>query len=147
MISPAANEMLETLSQRSQQLTRQRFGKVIRLFAPLYHLSNRCINNCAYCGFSRDNAIYASTLSIEEVLREARALHEQGFLATSCSSRVNIGNLSPAITCAIASPRCMGKFPAYRLKSGLRIGRIPAHIVAGGADGLVFYQRNTTGNL
>ena len=49
----------------------QRFGKVIRLFAPLY-LSNECINNCAYCGFSRDNAILRVTLGVEEVLREAR---------------------------------------------------------------------------
>ena len=45
LISPAAAELLEPLSRRSQQLTRQRFGKVIRLFAPLY-LSNECINNC-----------------------------------------------------------------------------------------------------
>src|SRR4030095_13409200 len=50
LISPAASEMLELLCRRSQQLTRQRFGKVIRLFAPLY-LSNECVNNCKYCGF------------------------------------------------------------------------------------------------
>ena len=36
LISPAASELLESLSRRSQQLTQQRFGKVIRLFAPLY---------------------------------------------------------------------------------------------------------------
>jgi 2-iminoacetate synthase len=64
LISPAANEALETLSLRSQQLTQQRFGKTIRLFAPLY-LSNECVNNCAYCGFSRDNPILRVTLSIE----------------------------------------------------------------------------------
>ncbi|MGI8964656.1 MAG: 2-iminoacetate synthase ThiH, partial [Limisphaerales bacterium] len=55
LISPAASEILEPLCRRSQQLTQQRFGRVIRLFAPLY-LSNECINNCRYCGFSRDNA-------------------------------------------------------------------------------------------
>ena len=42
-------------------MTQQRFGKVIRLFAPLY-LSNECINNCKYCGFSRDNPILRVTL-------------------------------------------------------------------------------------
>jgi len=47
LISPAAAELLENLGRRSQQLTLQRFGKVIRLFAPLY-LSNECINNCKY---------------------------------------------------------------------------------------------------
>src|SRR5438105_3085485 len=78
LISPAATQLLEPLSARSQQMTQQRFGKVIRLFAPLY-LSNECINNCKYCGFSRDNPILRVTLSPEEVLCEARALLEQGF--------------------------------------------------------------------
>jgi len=45
LISPAAAELLEPLSRRSRQMTQQRFGKVIRLFAPLY-LSNECINAC-----------------------------------------------------------------------------------------------------
>ena len=78
LISPAAGGLLETLCQRSQTLTRRRFGKVIRLFAPLY-LSNECINNCQYCGFSRDNPILRVTLAIEEVLAEARALKAPGF--------------------------------------------------------------------
>src|SRR6266481_3740685 len=78
LTSPAAGELLEPLGRRSQQLTRQRFGKVIRLFAPLY-LSNECINNCKYCGFSRDNPILRVTLSVEEVLKEARELLAHGF--------------------------------------------------------------------
>src|SRR5438128_1146905 len=78
LISPAASGLLEPLCQRSQALTQQRFGKVIRLFAPLY-LSNECVNNCKYCGFSRDNPILRVTLSVDEVVREARALKEQGF--------------------------------------------------------------------
>src|SRR6266545_7037490 len=61
LISPAAGEFLETLCRKSQALTQQRFGKVIRLFAPLY-LSNECVNNCKYCGFSRDNPILRVTL-------------------------------------------------------------------------------------
>ena len=39
LLSPAAP--LEPLAKRAHQLTQQRFGKVIRLFAPLY-LSNEC---------------------------------------------------------------------------------------------------------
>src|SRR5213594_2945309 len=78
LISPAAGELLEPLGRRSQALTQQRFGKVIRLFAPLY-VSNECINNCRYCGFSRDNPILRVTLSVDEVLREARALKAHGF--------------------------------------------------------------------
>ena len=78
LLSLAASASLETMSPRSQELTRQRFGKVIRFFAPLY-LSNECINNCKYCGFSRDNAILRVTLNPEEVAVEARALKAQGF--------------------------------------------------------------------
>src|SRR5262245_33217021 len=78
LLSPSAGERLELLCRRSQTITRQRFGKVIRLFAPLY-LSNECINNCAYCGFSRDNPILRVTLSVEDAVREARALAGQGF--------------------------------------------------------------------
>ncbi|HTL16674.1 MAG TPA: 2-iminoacetate synthase ThiH, partial [Patescibacteria group bacterium] len=78
LISPAAGGALELLGQRARQLTQQRFGKVIRLFAPLY-LSNECINNCRYCGFSRDNPILRVTLGVDEVRQEARALVTQGF--------------------------------------------------------------------
>ena len=67
------------MCQRSQALTRQRFGKVIRLFAPLY-LSNECVNNCKYCGFSRDNPILRVTLErAERCLRRGARLREQGF--------------------------------------------------------------------
>ena len=78
LISPAAGELLETIGRRAHALTQQRFGKTIRLFAPLY-LSNECVNNCSYCGFSRDNPILRVTLSIDEVLREAQELKSQGF--------------------------------------------------------------------
>ena len=50
----------------------------MRLFAPLY-LSSECINNCRYCGFSRDNPILRVTLSTDEVEAEARYLVSQGF--------------------------------------------------------------------
>ncbi|MBO57019.1 MAG: 2-iminoacetate synthase ThiH, partial [Verrucomicrobiales bacterium] len=60
LLSPAAAVQLEPLAKRAHRLTQQRFGRVIRLFAPLY-LSNECINNCQYCGFSRDNPILRVT--------------------------------------------------------------------------------------
>jgi 2-iminoacetate synthase len=78
LISPVAGALLEDLGRRSHALTQKRFGKVIRLFAPLY-LSNECINNCKYCGFSRDNPILRVTLSLAEVRREAAELQRQGF--------------------------------------------------------------------
>src|SRR5689334_23590805 len=66
------------MAQQSRTLTLQNFGRTMRLFAPLY-LSNECINNCKYCGFSRDNPILRVTLSEDEVLNEARELLAQGF--------------------------------------------------------------------
>src|SRR5882757_4751370 len=69
---------LEALANQAYGLTRQYYGKTMRLFAPLY-LSNECINNCRYCGFSRDNPILRVTLSVDEVRREARALFGRGF--------------------------------------------------------------------
>ena len=54
---------LETLAQKSQLETRRNFGKTMRLFAPLY-VSNECVNNCSYCGFSRDAAILRTTLTV-----------------------------------------------------------------------------------
>src|ERR1043166_7374593 len=80
LISPLASEprYLEEMARRAHELTVRYVGRVIRLFAPLY-LSNECINNCKYCGFSRDNPILRVTLSPEEVLDEARALLAQGF--------------------------------------------------------------------
>ena len=66
------------MAQKSGALTLQNFGRTMRLFAPLY-LSNECINNCRYCGFSRDNPILRVTLDHDQVVAEARHLSAEGF--------------------------------------------------------------------
>src|SRR5262245_34150638 len=76
LLSPNAD--LEAMAIRAQALTRQYFGRTMRLFAPLY-LSNECVNICKYCGFSRDNPILRTTLTPEQVEIEARHLFNQGF--------------------------------------------------------------------
>src|SRR6266446_2959183 len=78
LIAPKSGADLESMAQTSRALTLQNFGRTMRLFAPLY-LSNECINNCRYCGFSRDNPILRVTLSVEEVVAEARHLSRAGF--------------------------------------------------------------------
>lgn len=138
LISPAAGQTLEELCQRSQALTRQRFGKVIRLFAPLY-LSNECINNCQYCGFSRDNPILRVTLSVEEVLREARALAAQGF-----RNILLVAGEHPKFVSSDYLAQCVaalrGEIPSVSLEvAPLETGQY-ASLVAAGADGLVVYQ-------
>jgi len=57
----------------------------MRLFAPLY-LSNECVNNCSYCGFSRDNPILRTTLSVPQVAKEARHLAALGFRQTGATA-------------------------------------------------------------
>ena len=138
LISPAAAGLLEPLSRRSQQVTQQRFGKVIRLFAPLY-LSNECINNCKYCGFSRDNAILRVTLSVEEVRREARALAAQGFrnillVAGEHPKFVSNGYMAECVAALHE------EIPSVSLEVGPMETEEYRPMVAAGADGLVVYQ-------
>src|ERR1700737_541382 len=78
LIAPKSDAELESMAQTSRALTLQNFGRTMRLFAPLY-LSNECINNCRYCGFSRDNPILRVTLTVDQVVAEARHLAAQGF--------------------------------------------------------------------
>jgi 2-iminoacetate synthase len=138
LISPAAGEMLEPISVRSHRLTQQRFGKVIRLFAPLY-VSNECINNCKYCGFSRDNPILRVTLSLEEVKREAVALREQGFrniLLVAGEHPKFVSNHYLA-DCTRALHE---QVPGVSLEVGPMETEDYQPIVAAGGDGLVVYQ-------
>ena len=71
LLSPRAGESyLDQMAWLSNRLTMQRFGKAIRLFAPVY-LSNECNNICDYCGFSMHNKIPRKTLTDLEILNEA----------------------------------------------------------------------------
>jgi 2-iminoacetate synthase len=138
MISPAGGELLEELGLRSQGLTRQRFGKVIRLFAPLY-VSNECINNCQYCGFSRDNPILRVTLSEEEIRREARALRGQGFrnILLVAGEHPRFVGRDYLASCVEVVHR---EAPSVSLEVGPMDSRDYEPLVAAGADGLVVYQ-------
>lgn len=78
LLSPAAGERLEELADASHRLTVARFGRTMRLYAPLY-LSNECLTTCVYCGFARDLPIARRTLGAAETLGEARHLLRQGF--------------------------------------------------------------------
>ena len=138
LISPAAGKHLEELCQHSRALTRRRFGNVIRLFAPLY-LSNECINNCQYCGFSRDNPILRVTLSVEEVMREARALREQGFrnVLLVAGEHPKFVSDQYLVDCARA---LRAEIPAISLEVGPMETAQYRPMVEAGAEGLVVYQ-------
>jgi 2-iminoacetate synthase len=100
LLSPAASPFLEEMAQACHNATVDRFGRTMRLFAPLY-LSNACANVCTYCGFSAHNKIRRKTLSDAEILAEAAVLRSHGFdsvlLVTGETGRVGKDYLSNAL--------------------------------------------------
>ncbi len=138
LISPAAAEFLEPMGRRAQQLTRQRFGNVIRLFAPLY-LSNECINNCRYCGFSRDNPILRVTLSVDEVRREAAELLAHGF-----RNLLLVSGEHPRFVSSSYLADCVRALHETTPSISLEVGPMETAdyrpLVQAGAEGLVVYQ-------
>ena len=78
LISPAAENYIEQMAQKSMLLTQERFGKTIQLYIPLY-VSNYCENTCVYCGFNAKNKIQRKVLSEKELLEEAKIIKEYGF--------------------------------------------------------------------
>ncbi|MDO6708255.1 2-iminoacetate synthase ThiH [Photobacterium sp. 1_MG-2023] len=78
LISPAAEPYLEQMAQQSAALTRQRFGRTIGFYVPLY-LSNLCANSCTYCGFTMENKIKRRTLNLAEIERECDAIKAMNF--------------------------------------------------------------------
>ena len=77
LVSPAAEPYLERMAALSRNYTRQRFGKTIQFYLPLY-LTNSCTNHCVYCGFNHNNDIRRIILNREQVLREVEAIKQMG---------------------------------------------------------------------
>jgi len=78
LISPVAESYLEQMAQLAHSLTLQRFGRTVRLYAPLY-LSNFCVNDCIYCGFNRTHDFPRVRLTVEQALAEADIIAGEGF--------------------------------------------------------------------
>ena len=136
LFSPTAD--LEQLAKLAQATTLRHFGRVIRLYAPLY-LSNECINICRYCGFSRDNPILRVTLTPDQVATEARYLHNEGFrhillVAGEHPHFVSNNYLSECVT------KLRPEWPSISLEVGPLEAEEYRPIVLAGAEGLVIYQ-------
>jgi 2-iminoacetate synthase len=138
LIAPKSDRELETMAQASHSLTLQNFGRTMRLFAPLY-LSNECINNCRYCGFSRDNPILRVTLDVDEVLAEARHLAGQGFRQILLVA----GEHPKFVSCDYLADCVRALTPDFSSIS-IEVGPMKTEdyvpIVEAGAEGLVVYQ-------
>lgn len=138
LLSPAAEPFLERMARRAQDLTRRRFGRVMKLYAPLY-LSNECTNACRYCGFSRGHRIDRRTLALDEVEAQAGFLAGQGFqnlLLVSGESRLSV----PASYLLACLQRLKPRFPELSLEVyPLEAGEY-GELAAAGLYGLALYQ-------
>lgn len=137
-LAPVDDERLEEMAVGARALTRRHFGKTVRLFAPLY-LSNECINSCAYCGFSRENAILRVTLEAEQVRAEARHLAAQGFrnillVAGEHPKFVSNGYLGEILR--VLAP----EIPALSIEVAPMETPDYLPLVRAGAEGLIVYQ-------
>jgi 2-iminoacetate synthase len=149
LIAPKSDDEFEVLGQEAHGLTLKNFGRTMRLFAPLY-LSNECINNCSYCGFSRDNPILRVTLSVEQVVAEGRHLAAEGFrhvllVAGEHPKFVSQNYLADCVRAL--SP----DFSSISIEVGPMKQAEYVPIVEAGAEGLVVYQetydRETYGRM
>ncbi len=138
LLQPKTAEELETMAREAEQLTRQFFGRTMRLFAPLY-LSNECVNICKYCGFSRDNPILRVTLTVDQVEEEARHLWEQGF-----RNVLLVAGEHPKFVASDYLAQCVERLHDFIPSLSLEVGPMETvdyePMVRAGAEGLVVYQ-------
>ena len=138
LLSPAAADRLEDLAAAAHAASVRRFGRVVRLFAPLY-LSNECVSTCTYCGFSAGNDIARRTLSPDEVVAEARTLRDRGFrhvlLVAGEHARIVSKDYLVDVVTALA-----GDLPSISLETQVWDVSTYRRLVDAGCEGLVVYQ-------
>jgi 2-iminoacetate synthase len=149
LLSPAATDRLEDLAVAAQSTTVRRFGRTVRLFAPLY-LSNECVSTCTYCGFSAGNEIARRTLTPLEVLEEARALRSNGFrhVLLVSGEHARIVSKDYLVECVrLLAP----EIPSISVEVQVWDTDTYRRLVEAGCEGLVVYQetydRDTYGDV
>lgn len=71
-------ELLNEMKEAALEVKKKVYDNRVVTFAPLY-CSNLCVNNCAYCGFRKDNSHEErKVLNMEQIKEEARSLIEMG---------------------------------------------------------------------
>ena len=77
LISPTAKQAIDEMRSIAATYRKMHFGKTVRLYTPLY-ISNKCVNSCAYCDFNIKNKSERKTLTLEEIIAEAKAIKALG---------------------------------------------------------------------
>ena len=93
--------VLNRIFETAKQIKETIYGNRLVLFAPLY-LSNRCVNNCLYCGFRKEHLnTETRCLNTNEIREETRALISQGhkrlLIVAAEDPAINIDYLEEAI--------------------------------------------------
>ncbi len=138
LISPAAESYIEQMAQAAHQLTVQRFGRTIRLYAPLY-LSNYCSNSCRYCGFNRENKSERTRLTIDEAVAEANIIAGEGFRDILLVSSEDRKFVSTDYLVELAK-RLRGTFGSISIEIYQMSSTEYARLFAAGIEGVTLYQ-------
>ena len=138
LISPAAEDYLEEIAQLAHRLTIQRFGRTIRLYAPLY-LSNYCANSCRYCGFNRENKFERTRLSIDEAVEEANIISSEHFKDILLVSSEDRQFISVDYLAELAR-RLRSKFSSISIEVYQMSSTEYARLFEAGIDGVTLYQ-------
>ena len=78
LIQNKDTETINKMYKIANRLKKDVYGERMVFFAPLY-ISNKCVNNCKYCGFRKENKkIERKTLSMEEISEEVKIMINEG---------------------------------------------------------------------
>lgn len=138
LLSPVAADRLEDLAAAAHRLTLRRFGRAVRLFAPLY-VSNECVSTCTYCGFSAGNDIVRRTLDPGEVRAEADVLVARGFrhLLLVAGEHARIISKDYLVACVEAIAPVV---PEISVEVQVWDEATYRRLVEAGCDGVIVYQ-------
>jgi 2-iminoacetate synthase len=145
LISPAAEEYLEEMAQQAHRLTVQRFGRTIRLYAPLY-VSSYCENSCLYCGFSRNNQFERRRLTIDEAAAEADIIASEGFTDLLLVSSEDRKFITVDYLCELAR-RLRGKFSTISAEIYPLSADEYRRLFEAGIEGVTLYQETYDRNV
>jgi len=138
LVSPTAESFLEEMAQQARELTMQRFGRTIQLYAPLY-VSSYCINSCRYCGFNRTHDYNRTRLTIDEALAEADIISSEGFRHILLVSGEDPQGTPPEYFCELAR-KLRRKFSSISIEIYPMSTADYAKLFAAGIDGVTLYQ-------
>ena len=79
LIALEDDELWDEVFETARIVKEKVYGNRIVLFAPLY-ISNKCVNNCVYCGFRKGNKkARRKSLSVDEAVQDNVLLNQCSF--------------------------------------------------------------------